>query len=246
MPNEPTLPETPSPSLFPPTLWTVVHEATSSEPDRARTALGELCLMYREPARAWLIRTGTPADEAEDLIQSFIADLLRRNPFDGYVRGTSKFRSYVVECLKRFRRDAWRKQQAAKRGAGTSTVPFDDHDPGCTDRMDHSLDSEFAWHVHRRACHRIRERFERSGRVERFDVLRPLILGATAGESYEALGERLGLKVGAVKKAVFDLRNDYYEAFRAEVLAITAAQDTWIKEMRYLIGLLASAPSGAL
>ncbi len=224
-------------SDFPSTLWTVVREASERDDDRGQEALGRLCALYREPARWWLVRSGTDLRDADDMVQAFVEDLLQENRIRGFQRREARFRSFIIECLKRFRRGEWRRGMAAKRGAGQVPASLDDLD--VPDGGDHrsELDAQFALAVHRRACQRVRDDYAGRGREERFDRLRTTLLGQDDHAAYEELGRLLGLTSNAVKKAVFDLRAAYYDAFRSEILELTS-DDAWMEEMRYLLTLL--------
>lgn len=56
------------------TRWSLVAAAGDSE--RAREALGELARTYWFPLYAFARHLGVPANEAEDVVQSFFARLL--------------------------------------------------------------------------------------------------------------------------------------------------------------------------
>lgn len=222
-------------------MWSVVLQAGKADPAAAETALSQLCEAYQAPMNAWLRRRGLGKPEAEDLVQSFIVFLLERNRLARVERGPGKFRSFLIECLVRFMRNEWRKATADKRGGGEAPVALEDWEPGQETDLARVVDREFALTAHRRAMKQLEQKFAASGRAERWPVLRRHLFGTGDGESYEDIGARLNLKVGAVKKAVFDLRDDYYDAFRAEIAQTTASRADLDDEMRYLLGLLADS-----
>jgi DNA-directed RNA polymerase specialized sigma24 family protein len=136
---------------FPETLWSVVIQAAHGEAERAEQALRRLCVLYREPVRYWLLRAGRSPHLAEDLSQGFMEFLLERNRLKDFERGSAKFRSFLLECLKRYVRGAWRKLQAEKRGAGAEHADLDEIQVGSTQEMDRVLDLQFAVAVHQQA-----------------------------------------------------------------------------------------------
>jgi len=226
-------------SPFPQTPWTLVLEAANGATDSADEALRRLCLIYESPIRHWLLRRGTRADEADDITHGFIEHLLERNRLQSVERRESKFRSFLLRGLQRFIWDQYRRRSRAQ------TVPLEETDvPDSTGGADSQYDTEFALRVHERALARLAEQFDRVGRRERFLALRPFILGRDGTTSYELVGRRLGLKANAVKKAVFDLRDGYCEAFRQEVLD-TVPREALKEEMRYLLTLVARGHEGA-
>ena len=229
-----------SSSPFPRTLWTIVLEASSGDTPGAAEAMSKLCATYWEPILVWLQRRGYDRPTAEDLAQGFMEYLLEKNRLQDFVRGQAKFRSFMLECLKRYLRGEWRKAGASKRGGGLAPVPLDDFEPGVVDDSDKLLDRSFAVAMHRQVLGRMETQFQDAGKGERFGTLRRFILGDDPSVTYAEIAERLHLTTNAVKKAVFDLRDRYYEVFREQV-AQTTNGESLEEEMRYLITLLAEA-----
>ena len=63
---------------FPTTRWSRVIRAGDPADPAARTALEDLCRDYWFPLYAFVRRHGVSPDEAEDIVQGFLADLLER------------------------------------------------------------------------------------------------------------------------------------------------------------------------
>ena len=224
---------------FPDTLWSMVSEAGKGTSAQSAEALRHLCAIYREPILNWLRRNYNPT-QAEDLTHGFIEHLLEKNRLEHFARGNAKFRSFLLKCLKRFLRGEWRKDTADKRGGGWEPVSVEEHEVGASAELDRELDRDFAVTVHRQTLLRLREKFDRAGQGVRFEMLRQFILGDDPSLTYGEVAERLHLKTNAVKKAVFDLRDAYYEAFRQQVAQTTNGESVE-EEMRYLVTLLADA-----
>lgn len=222
--------------IWPKTLWTVVTEATGPGTAVAEVALRRLCVMYHPPIVKWLLRCGYGQD-AQDLANGFVEFLLEKSRFANFTRGQPLFRSFLIKCLKGFLRDEWRKRTAEKRGGTVPHVDIAEQDPGAQPDLERDLDSEFARTIHGQVLERLEQKFRRSGKLDRFQALKPLILGRDFTTSYEKIGQPLGLKANAVKKAVFDLRDDYCIVFRNEV-AQTVSLEGIDDEMRYLLSLL--------
>ena len=114
----------PSPA-FATTHWSVVLTAGDSDPDRARTALSQLCEGYWYPLYAFLRRRGSGAEEARDLTQGFFADLLERGDLGGADPERGRFRSFLLTALKNFAANAHEREAALKRGGGRSRLSLD-------------------------------------------------------------------------------------------------------------------------
>jgi DNA-directed RNA polymerase specialized sigma24 family protein len=226
---------------FPETLWSVVVQAAQKEdPEAAEKALQRLCVLYREPVRSWLLKTGKSPDQVDDLTQGFMEFLLARNRLRDFERGTAKFRSFLLECLKRYVRGEWRKQQAEKRGAGVEHLDIDDAQVGSVPEIDKVLDLQFALAAHHQAMLALATgKYASEPKRSRLQALRGFIWGDDE-RSYADVGRSLGMTANHVKKAVFDLRHHHFEAFRHAV-AQTVTPGLVDEETRYLFTLLAGS-----
>ena len=99
----------------------LVWEAARGNEAQSAEALGQLCVLYREPIRSWLLRSGAHPDAVEDMTQQFIEHLLAGNRLQRVERRETKFRTFLIECLRRQVRGEWRKEMAAKRGGANLT-----------------------------------------------------------------------------------------------------------------------------
>lgn len=222
---------------FPETLWSVVIQAAHGESERAEQALQRLCVLYREPVRYWLLRTGRSPHQADDLAQGFMEFLLEKNRLKDFQRGSAKFRSFLLECLKRYVRGEWRKLQAEKRGAGAEHVEIDETQVGGSPEMDRVLDLQFAIAAHQQAMTSLASgRYAAEPKKRRLQALSGFLWGDD-DRSYAEVGNSLGMTANHVKKAVFDLRHHHFEAFR-QVVAQTVMPQLVDEETRYLFTLL--------
>src|SRR6266496_2761653 len=104
-------------SAFPTTQWTVIIEAVSTDPARARVALEKLCKAYRQPIVNWFARRDFRQDP-EDLAHGFVAYLLEKDLLKRLSQRTGTFRSFLATTMRNFLSDSWDKENAAKRGGG--------------------------------------------------------------------------------------------------------------------------------
>ena len=155
-------------SYFPqttPSIWMDVQQATEANSERMHGAVERLCERYRNPIVGFFKRqplmrfmqdigcTEDPQDLANDFV---LTHLLRRNMLRNFVRGETKFRSFLIQCLKRYLKDKRRSLLTESRGGGTSSVsldqPVEEGGPGelggTSAGMEEALDAEFAWHVY--------------------------------------------------------------------------------------------------
>jgi len=232
----------PAGAAFPATLWTVVQQARSEAPDRALEALHTLCIHYQRAIHAWFQRSRPPwipAARAEEWAQDFLVFMQDKNPFRRIERRESRFRSFLVSCLKNFLRDRIDAERAAKRGGDTEHVSIAEIQvAGESESLEEVLDAEFAREIHERALARVESNWAQKGKADRYAALKSQIVGSAA-RPYEVLAAELGLTANHVKKIMFDLREAYYETLRDEVAQTVPDRQTLEEEMRYLIGLIA-------
>ncbi len=233
-PSEPPRPRSPSPfPLTTDSVWQQVHDAGTGDVE----AVGRLCVLYREAIFAYVRRWRWDVHEAEDLTQAFLVKILEKNPFLGFQRRETKFRSFLLRCLGNFLRD-----QIRVRPPETVSLEDDDFSPSGEPGAD-ALDTDLALEIHHRVARRLEERFVNKGMAQRFFALRTFILGAD--DRYASAAESLGITSGALRKAMFDLREEYHDGFR-EAVAHLVTREEIVGEMKYLLGLLARLPSEAL
>ncbi len=240
----------PGNAAFPVTLWTVVLQARSEDPVRAAEALHQLCVQYERAIHAWFQRSRPawiPAGKAEEWAQDFFVFMHEKNPFRRVEHRDSRFRAFLVTCLKNFLKGKLDAELAAKRGGRAEHVSLDETNvASASENLAEILDRELAGAIHGRVMARIQEAWTRKGFAARYDALSPHILGVQPNTSYEALAAPLGLTANHVKKVVFDMRESYYDFFRDEVSQIVNDAAMLDDEMRYLAGLLAAGASGTL
>ena len=248
-------------SYFPqttPSIWMDVQQATEADEERMHAAVERLCERYRNPIVGFFKRqplmrfmqdigcTEDPQDLANDFV---LTHLLRRNMLKNFVRGETKFRSFLIQCLKRYLKDKRRSLFTESRGAGTAPIsldqPVEEGGPGeigvTSAGMEEALDAEFAWHVHRRTLATLESEEAAKGNPRRFAALCPLLLGAGPEISYKTIAEPLGMTENNLKVSVHRLRARWADLFREEVIQ-TVSGEVVDEEMRYLVGLLARQP----
>jgi ECF sigma factor len=215
-------------SAFPPTQWTVIIDAVSTNPLRAREALEKLCRAYRQPILNWFKRRDFYQDP-EDLTQSFVAYLMEKNLLNKVAPRTGKFRCFLATVMQKFLWDTWDKSGAKKRGGDTEKISLADNDVDIEAQTstDSQLDVDFALEIHRRVMKQI---------VPQED-LKPFIFQKDSSEGWNEIAARLNKTPTAIRKEVSRLRRGHWESFRNEVAQIVTPADR-VEETRYLYELL--------
>ncbi len=240
----------PESDAFVTTRWTQVLAARGGS-ESARVALGELCGAYYRPVLAFLRRTGTGAEEPEDVAHAFFAELLGGDGLGGVDRGKGRFRSYLLGALKHFVANRHRRSARKRHGGEVEHVPIDGGDAESGERildlaapeLEVLFDREWAFTVVEGALARLQREAAESGTAAQFSVLKAwLSFGDEPGSQADAAA-KLGLNEGAVKVAIHRLRRRFREIVRMEVRQTLPEGLSVEEEVQNLIVAL-SGPTG--
>ena len=238
---------------FPTTHWSVVVNAGSGSDSQARSALQTLCQQYWYPLYSFVRRQGRPHHEAEDCTQEFLARMLAS---DGIARARperGRFRTFLLTALRNFLTNEWHRAQAAKRGGGMATLPFElqnaedrfscePADPRLTPEQ--AFDRNWAIGMLDRAMGRLQAEYEASGRSELVATLGPFLWGNPTDEPSTKAANRLGMNGHAFTMALHRLRRRFGENLREEVAATVAEGADVDVELHHLIAAVSSNTIG--
>jgi RNA polymerase sigma-70 factor (ECF subfamily) len=233
------------PVRFQPTRWSIVLAAGDiSNPERDR-ALETLCEAYWMPVYAYIRRKGRNGEDAKDLTQQFFLTLLARDGLKTADPARGRFRNFLLTGLQRFLVSEWRRQTAARRFAPEPPADFDEVEQTLAsgDEIDGTpelrFESDWADALLARALGKVRAGYEKTGRAELFDVLKPFIWGPRSGCGADAAAGALGLSEGAARVAVHRLKQRFRDVLREEVAATVDGPAAVDDELRHLIRVLA-------
>lgn len=230
-----------------------------SRPDAANdAAFGRAPASDREAAvacwgaiYAYIRQAGRPDEQARDLTQGFIADvLLGRGLLAKLDERRGRFRTLLLSAVRNYLADAYRHDHAARRHPGQGRLVAasgdgDAHDDGLVDRATPAPEAAFnrAWvaALVRDAAADLQAECLASGREAAWDifdrrVLRPMLEGAEP-PPYEALVERWNLRAPTqVSNTIVTMRR----AFASHLVRRIGAQsgDGARGEIRELLTLL--------
>lgn len=191
----------------------------------AAAALEQLCSAYWFPLYAFVRRRGFESHQAADLTQGFFADLLRRQDLREVDRQKGRFRSFLLSAIKNFIANQIDYQTAQKRGGGVKTLPMD------FDQADQRLQLEpyheqtpesvflkqWALTLIEQARQAVRQEYVDSRKEPLFDTLQVFLSGDPADLSYREIAEKLEKSEGAIKVAVYRLRQRFHKQIRDEI-----------------------------
>jgi len=239
---EPGLPR----EQFPLTRWSIVLAARAPDDACRAAALDALCRAYWFPLYVYIRRRGFPAEDAEDLTQTYFAALLEKDYLAQADRERGKLRSFLLTTLKHFLADEWSKSSALKRGAGKTVLSIDAAraeeqyalEPADTDSPDRLYEKRWALTVLDNVLEALREDYAKTGQGKVFDALQKFLAWNSGGEAYREVAAELGMKESAVRVAIFRLRRRYGDLLRAQIADTVASPEEVPAELDYLFSLL--------
>jgi RNA polymerase sigma factor (sigma-70 family) len=233
-------------SLFGSTRWTVVRQAADSQTssEHALSALSELCQIYWRPVYLFLRRQGIPQHDAQDLTQSFFADLIENRAYAKADEMKGRFRSFLLGTLKHFLAHARDRDRAQKRGGGVLRVHLDEaalseveaHAARCQNwSADGVFEREWAVSLLRQALDRLAQEYAVAGKDALFEALKVHLTGGSiAAVPYEEMAKRLGRGATTLRSDVARLRARYRAILREEVSSTVVDPSDVDEELRHL------------
>ena len=231
---------------FTTTHWSVVLSAGNEASPTASEALAQLCQTYWYPIYAFIRRQGYGVDDARDLTQEFLARLIKKRDLSRVTQEKGRFRSFLLVALKHFLVNEWRRVHSQKRGCGQSVIPLDevlaegryDLEPGHEITPERLYDRRWALTLLDKALATLRRDHAAQGKELQFDILKAHLSSTMESLTYAETGVKLGVSEGAVKVAVYRLRQRYVRFLREEIARTVATPADVDDELRYLMRVL--------
>lgn len=225
------------------TRWSLVLAAgADGSSSAAGDALAQLCDTYWYPLYAFLRSRGHTVEDAQDLTQAFFARVLERRTVASADRARGRFRSFLLVSLKNFVANERDREQAKKRGGGTSVVPLEiataegrfQLEPRTDETPERIFDREWALVLLDNVMRRLQAEMTRAGRDGQFAQLKEFLTGEELSAGYAAAASALGMSEGATRVAVHRLRRRFAELIRSEIAQTVSSADEIDDELRYL------------
>ena len=213
------------------TRWSLVEAAGGSDSERARAALAELCADYWYPLYAYVRRCGVDADQAQDVVQGFFADLIERGDLGRLTRGAGRFRGFLKVAVRNHLSNVRDRERAAKRGGGRVRLAVDlegaaeryAREPATEEAPERAFDRLWALELLERCVAELEAEYASSGRGPVFAELKGALQGGDEGLDSAAAAARLHTSEGALRVAVHRLRKRFGERLRARIAETVAS-----------------------
>ena len=239
-------------SLFASTRWTMVRQAADSQTssEHALSALSELCQIYWRPVYLYLRRRGIPQHDAQDLTQSFFADLIENRTYARADQIKGRFRAFLLGTLKHFLAHAREHNQAQKRGGGVLPMQLDE--AALSEAEQHTarwqnwsadgvFEREWAASLLRQSLDRLAQEYAVVGKGALFEALKVhLSAGVATPVPYQEMARQVGRPATTLRSDVARLRARYRAVVREEVSGTVTDPRDIDGELRHLREVLAA------
>ena len=218
------------PAAFPTTHWSCVLRAGDPTDREGRDALEQLCRDYWYPLYAFARRQGLDREDAGDLVQGFLADLIERGDLTKADPARGRFRSFLRTACSHFLSHARDHDRAMKRGGGRAPFSIDlqDAEGRYINEPAHDLTAErlferrWALVLLGHVLARLESEASRGGKSDLFAHLRPMLEGEDLSIPTKRSATSLQMSEGAVKVAAHRFRGRYRQILREEVARTVA------------------------
>jgi len=218
------------PASFGTTLWSIATHANRGVAGAPREAYCALCLAYTYPAYAYVRRSGHAPAIAQDIVRSFLAELLSVFRTGHQPVPTEHFRRFLLDRLNAFLAVDWR-------------VPVDETvselpelDPDLESRYQRDCQTaaspeaafhrSFALELLARASRRLAGEAQQTGHLEMHALLVPFLVRDPQPGDYADIATRLRMRALSVVVALKRLRQRFRELVGRELAdTVTSADD---------------------
>lgn len=194
------------PAHFPSTQWSMVLRAQDPASSEHRNGIENLVRLYWRPIYVFIRTSWSKSNEdAKDLTQDFLTELIEGGVIEGYEKDQGRFRSYLKSALNHFLVDRKREASRKKRGGDRKAVTLDDElppisaDAGTPEEL---FDRAWAQTILDRALNEVRDDLNRRGRGRCWTLFDRVAVYPSEDVGYRKIGEELGLTEEQVKGEV--------------------------------------------
>ena len=225
----------------------MILDAGGEGPSR-QAAMEQFARTYWYPVYAFIRRKGSAHEAAEDLTQSFFAQMLEKNWLAGVERRETRFSTLLLSILNNFLISEHRHATRDKRGSGQAVLSLDmaaanewfGAEPRTEETPERIFERRFALSVLSSALETMRESLHTAGRGRQFDTLSPFLSREPGKGEYDTAASTLGITPNAIAAAVLRLRREYRAFVREEVAAGLSDATRVDEELRHLAQAMAA------
>ncbi len=227
---------------FTSTRWTIVLMAGGVQSPTSDEAFSTLFRTYTRPLRAFLRRSGYAEDDAEELVQAFLAYVYEKRSLRHADPDRGRFRSFLLTSLKNYVINQHDRDQAEKRGGGVHPLPLEvptvegtfQIEPPTDETPEKVFDREWAKTILALAFSRLRQELTPE-KARQFDVLKVHLGGDRTEGGYAHTAASLGILEGAARTEVSRLKVRLRKCIVDEIAHTVTTPEEIEEEIRHLL-----------
>jgi RNA polymerase sigma factor (sigma-70 family) len=232
---------------FPPTRWSVIEAARSSDPAEQTRALDTLFAAYWKPIYKYVrLRWNRPAEDAQDLTQGLFAELLERDLLAKYDPAKSRLRTYLRLCADSFVLNEGKAATRQKRGGNALHLALEFQaaegelhgltiDPAAIpspESLEEFFEKEWIRSLFALAVEDLRTLCEKRERQRTFRLFEEYDLSGDQDISYEKLAEQYAVPVTDVTNSLAWARREFRRIALERLREICGSEDEFHREAR--------------
>jgi RNA polymerase sigma factor (sigma-70 family) len=225
---------------FPDTKPSLIEELRASDKETRARAMRMVGDIYWKPVYLFVRRKfQLRPEDAEDVVQSFFAEILEGDRLARFEPERARFRSYLRQCLVHFAIDQHRAQRTQKRG-GKHIVEANEAELELTASPEPDPHAAFErdWmrHLMSVAVARLAKQLTERGKHRHLAVFQRFHL-VSPEPSYEEVATELGIKKTDVTNSLHAARKELRNIAIDLLASITSSQDELVAEAREVFGI---------
>jgi RNA polymerase sigma factor (sigma-70 family) len=236
---------------FPPTRWSVVVAARSSDSGERTRALDVLFAAYWKPVYKYIrLKFSKPPEEAQDLTQGFFVELLERDLLSRFEPVKSRLRTYIRLCADSFVLNEIKHAGRQKRGGDAVHLALDFSaaegelhaqciDPASipsNEKFEEFFEKEWIRSLFAAALRKFREFSPPAGKMSALALFEAYDLAEDDPPSYARLAETHDLSVSDVTNQLAWARREFRRLAKEELRSMCSTDEEFARESRILFG----------
>ncbi len=229
---------------FPVTPWSAIIRAGKYDSKTRQQALERLLANYWRPVYVYVRRKwGRSNEDAKDLTQAFITNIIEKDLFGAADKERGRFRALLRTSLENFLRNQYAETQAQRRGGGKKVLSLEmamENEGDVPVRDDVAPEELFRLEwirtVYSGAVDQLRKEYEAEGKQIYRKVFEKYQHAGEAETTYESIAKELGLKIWDVTNYLADARRRLRDIITSRVKEYCVTDDEFKEEMSDLFG----------
>jgi RNA polymerase sigma-70 factor (ECF subfamily) len=229
---------------FPVTPWSAIIRAGTYDPAARRQALERLMAGYWRPVYVYIRRKwGRTNEDAKDLTQAFVANMLEKDLFAAADKERGRFRALLRTSLENFLRNQYAETQAQRRGGGKKVLSLEvamENEGDVPVRDDVTPEELFRLEwirtVYSSAVEQLRREYDAEGKQVYRKVFDRYQHSGEEALTYETIAKEFDLKIWDVTNYLADARRRLRDIITARVKEYCVSDDEFREEMSDLFG----------